>query len=118
VCEQKYTTAQQTDHIGDVNKMVEHHIVDTNKMITMAQQTAVEWLLENIQKVHKMDWDIVFVQAMMMEKEQMINAGNKCAQMHKEFVNMLDSLTTKELYAMEISTTTFGEQYYNETYKK
>ena len=36
----------------------------------MTQQTAVEWLMENIQKVHKMDWDIVFVQAMMMEKEQ------------------------------------------------
>jgi hypothetical protein len=40
------------------------------KELIMAQQTAVEWLLENIQKVHKMDWDIVFVQAMMMEKEQ------------------------------------------------
>jgi len=25
---------QQTAHIGDVNKMVGHHIVDTNKMIT------------------------------------------------------------------------------------
>jgi uncharacterized protein involved in high-affinity Fe2+ transport len=84
----------------------------------MAQQTAVEWLIENIQKVNKMDWDIVYIQAKEMEKEQIINAGNKCAQMHKEFMNMLDSLTTKDLYEMKISTTTFGEQYYNETYNK
>ena len=88
---------------------------DISKMETT--QTAVVWLEHNIQS------DMIFMeimglirQAKEMEKEQMINAGNKCAQMHKEFVNMLDCLTTDELYAMEISTTTFGEQYYNQTY--
>jgi hypothetical protein len=38
--------AQQTDHIGDTNKMVEHHIGDTNKMIY--QVTDVEKLAEEV----------------------------------------------------------------------
>lgn len=42
----------------------------------MAQQTATEWLMENIQKVHKMDWDIVFIQAKEMEKQQRITDYN------------------------------------------
>ena len=85
----------------------------------MAQQTAVEWLYRwynDNQEATIKECIIAFEQAKAMEKEQMINAGNKCAQMHKEFVNMLDCLTTDELYAMEINTTTFGEQYYNQTY--
>jgi len=81
----------------------------------MAQQTAIEWFY---QRILAEDIKEVFEQAKAMEKEQIINAGNKCAQMHKEFMNMLDSLTTKDLYEMKISTTTFGEQYYNETYNK
>jgi hypothetical protein len=81
----------------------------------MAQQTAVEWFY---QRILAEDIKEVFEQAKAMEKEQIINAGNKCAQMHKEFMNMLDSLSTKDLYEMKISTTTFGEQYYNETYNK
>jgi 3-methyladenine DNA glycosylase AlkD len=61
----------------------------------MAQQTAVDWLLENIQKVHKMDWDIVFIQAKAMEKEQIIDAfDNGC-----------------------INQDLIGKEYYNETYK-
>jgi hypothetical protein len=91
------------NHIGDTNKMVEHHIVDANKMINVTPKekalelyntcydytqgdynckqcalVAVDWLLENIQKVHKMDWDLVFIQAKEMEKQQRIkdyNAG-------------------------------------------
>jgi 3-methyladenine DNA glycosylase AlkD len=65
----------------------------------MAQETAVEWLLENIQKVHKMDWDIVFVQAMMMEKEQIIEAYNK-GNMGSELANI------------------YAEKYYIKTYNK
>ena len=68
----------------------------------MAQQTAVEWLMENIQKVHKMDWDIVFVQAMMMEKEQIINTYlNGCARV-SPYGNYNES----------------AEKYYNENYNK
>jgi hypothetical protein len=62
----------------------------------MAEQTAVEWFSENIQKVHKMDWDIVFLQAKAMEKEQLIDAfDNGC-----------------------INHDLIGKEYYNETYKK
>lgn len=93
--------AQQTDHIGDVNKMVEHHIVDTNKMIT-----SVEWLMENIQKVHKMDWDIVFIQAKAMEKEQIMNAYSD---------GVFDGTLTDEFYE---DSKVSGEQYYNQTYKQ
>jgi hypothetical protein len=64
----------------------------------MAQQTAVKWLLENIQKVHKMDWDIVFVQAMMIEKEQIINAWR-----NGNLPTPLGRVITEE-------------EYYNETY--
>jgi hypothetical protein len=61
--------AQQTDHIGDVNKMVDHHIVDTNKMIT-----AVEWLykLSKQRELDKFDLE----QAKAMEKEQRIKDYN------------------------------------------
>jgi hypothetical protein len=61
----------------------------------MAQQTAVDWLLENIQKVHKMDWDIVFIQAKQMEKEQIIKA---------------------RMVGDYFCDTTNCEQYYNEIY--
>jgi hypothetical protein len=37
--------SQQTDHIGDVNKMVEHHIVDTNKMIIMTPKEKAQDLV-------------------------------------------------------------------------
>jgi hypothetical protein len=67
----------------------------------MAQQTAVEWLMENIQKVHKMDWDIVFIQAKVMEKEQITQAH-------------LFGL----LRPIEMEATKQAEQYYKETYNK
>ena len=64
----------------------------------MAQQTATDWLLENIQKVHKMDWDIVFIQAKQMEKEQIVNAW--------------------DLGRRDIDYPANGEKYYNEIYEK
>ena len=68
----------------------------------MAQQTAVEWFSENIQKVHKMDWDIVFLHAKEMEKQQMINTYlNSCTRV-TPYGNYNDS----------------AEQYYNEIYNK
>lgn len=62
----------------------------------MAQQTAVEWLLQNIQKVDKMDWDLLFFHAKKMEKEQIKQA-------------YADGSTDIGIM--------FSEQYYNETYK-
>lgn len=60
----------------------------------MAKQTAVRWLLENIQKVNKMDWDILFIAAQQMEKEQIMNA-------------------IVDWYTKDFES---AEQYYNETY--
>jgi predicted transcriptional regulator len=80
--------ANQTDHIGDTNKMVDHHIVDTNKMIT-----AVEWFY---QRILAEDIKAVFKQAKAMEKEQIIDAfDNGC-----------------------INHDLIGKEYYNETYNK
>jgi hypothetical protein len=69
----------------------------------MSQQTAVEWLMENIQKVHKIDWDIVFIQAMMMEKEQIMNAFKWAAN---------EQASNREL---DLSA---AEVYYNKKYKQ
>lgn len=38
------------------------------------EKTAVEWLMGKIKKVDVMDWDLVFIQAKAMEKEQIIIA--------------------------------------------
>jgi hypothetical protein len=40
----------------------------------MAQQTAVDLVFAAIQKVHKMDWDLVYVQAKEIEKQQIKDA--------------------------------------------
>ena len=39
--------AQQTDHIGEVNKMVDNHIGDTNKMI----DTDIDDLKKNLERL-------------------------------------------------------------------
>ena len=69
----------------------------------MTQQTAVEWLIENIQKVNKMDWDIVYIQAKEMEKEQIMYAFNWAA---------YEQASNREL---DLSA---AEVYYNKKYKK
>ena len=42
----------------------------------MAQQTAVTWLLKSMHRVDKMDWDILFMRAVEMEKMQIKMAYN------------------------------------------
>ena len=69
----------------------------------MAQQTAVEWLIENIQKVNKMDWDIVYIQAKAMEKEQHSNTWDDS----RLFDKGCDYIGEQKPF----------EQYYNETYE-
>jgi hypothetical protein len=93
--------AQQTDHIGDANKMVEHHIVDANKMIT-----AIDWLVNQIFAKHGLFiYDKVIQEAKAMEKKQMIDA-------HIEGQRVFDN------YKHTQWTTDQAEQYYNETYNK
>ena len=83
--------AQQTDHIGDTNKMV----------------TAVEWLFKHIEGIRIIDGyefiklEEAFKQAKQMEKEQIIDA----------FWNGDNSDCLSEQNAKE-----FAEQYYNEKY--
>ncbi len=65
----------------------------------MAQQTAVDLFLAAIQKVHKMDWDLVYVQAKAIEKEQISEAYRKGVE--------------EDVYNNPLKT---GDEYYNETY--
>ncbi len=39
----------------------------------MEQKTAVDFLMYAIQKVHKMDWDLVVIEAKRIEREQMLD---------------------------------------------
>ncbi len=76
----------------------------------MAQQTAVEWLMENIQKVHKMDWNIVFIQAKAMEKEQIETAYGDGQENGIECQKKLSNGDNCNIIT--------SMQYYNETYNK
>ena len=70
------------------------------------KQTAVEWLIDQLQKHYvKQDFEntVVFEQAKQMEKEQIIESYCKGA---------LDISKDESIFPRETS-----EQYYNETYK-
>ena len=75
----------------------------------MAQQTAVEWLIEQLEVFVTLDeeltWDKMFDQAKQMEKEQLVKAwddGDYAYFYSKETGRDFDN----------------GEEYYNETYNK
>jgi len=75
--------------------------MEIQKQITMAQQTAVEWLIEQFAKyyaIHQLDEEIE--QAKQMEKEQM----HKVASFWRGKENEIE----KPIF----------QQYYNETYGK
>ncbi len=67
-------------------------------------QTAVDWLMETMKKVDVMDWDLVFIQAKAMEKEQIMKAVD---------IGFDEGCKFPE----DISLNN-AEQYYNETYNK
>jgi len=72
----------------------------------MKQQTAVEWLYNNLKSFFKHDGDLLevvqfsFEQAKQMEKEQIVNAH-----------------LTGLIHPLETEATKQSEEYYNETYK-
>lgn len=73
----------------------------------MAQQTAVTWLLKSMHMVDKMDWDILFMRVVEMEKEQIINSyeqGEDDGYWHPE-----------NGYNKDFES---AEHYYNETFNK
>lgn len=96
------------------------------------KQSAVEWLDEQIECISMQVFDgfltfvefmeereKLFKQAKEMEKEQIIEAGNSCAfkqHLHSDRINKM-SIDELEQYNLEPSYT-FGEEYYNETFKK
>ena len=65
----------------------------------MAQQTAVEYLIDNIHLLHSTKWNEIVRNAKAIEKEQIINAA--C------YEPFLGDFPRKE-----------GEHYYNKTYNK
>jgi hypothetical protein len=94
---------QQTDHIGDVNKKVEHHIADTNKMIT-----AVSWLINRFNYIR-------CIYADDFEDGQMIESAiNIAREMEKEQI-MKAHIEGQPLYSCQSEK---AEQYYNENYNK
>lgn len=65
----------------------------------MAQQTAVEYLIDNIHLLHSTKWNEIIEKAKEMEKEQIIKSH----------------IDGQPLYSCQSEK---AEQYYNETYKK
>lgn len=61
----------------------------------------------------------VIQQAKQLEKQQIIDAGNKCCMKKHLHDDMLDKMTPDELTEyINKDVLTYGEEYYNETYKK
>jgi hypothetical protein len=79
-------------------------------------KTAIEWLCE---KYHlKQDVEIV-EQAKEMEKQQIIDCGNTCAIKQHIHIEKVNKMTMDEMLEFaNTQTVTFGEQYYNETFKQ
>lgn len=71
----------------------------------MAQQTAVQFLLENIHLLHSLKWNDVIEQAKEIEKEQSMQDYDSGL-----FDGTMDDVNDR-LYKN-------AEQYYNETYNK
>jgi len=84
--------------------------------------TAVEWLYDQLEfdeSISMNDIENIFEQAKDMERTQLIRCGNNCAikqHLHNERVNKMTMDEMLEFSKEE--TLTFGEQHYNETFKK
>jgi len=82
------------------------------------KQTAVEFLLENIVITSSKNLVSVIEQAIEMEKQQIIDCGNTCALMQYIHVDKVSQMSIEEVEKLaEEDNITFGEQYYNETFK-
>ena len=78
----------------------------------MAQQTAVEWLFKKMtEQGTNPYWDMRFIQAKQMEKEQIIKAHGDRGWAKPT----IDDNGIPQKDGIIFGTTT-GEQYYNETY--
>jgi hypothetical protein len=84
------------------------------------KQTAVEWLVNEANLLENNGWILPLIeQAKEMEKQQIIDAGNSCALKQAIHNRKLDLMSLEQLeeFALEEEAITFGEEYYNETFK-
>jgi hypothetical protein len=88
------------------------------------KQTAVEWLVEEINKLNVSNEARLFInklkeQAIQMEKQQIIDCGNTCALMQYIHVDKVSQMSIEEVEKLaEEDNITFGEQYYEENFKQ
>lgn len=86
--------------------------------------TAVEWLEMEIVKLetkYAIPGNIYELceQAKDMEREQLIDCGNSCAMKQHIHIERINDMTMEQLVeCSKEEILTFGEQYYNETFKK
>jgi hypothetical protein len=83
--------------------------------------TAVEWLEEQL-PIYGYNFVTVFPelieQAKEMEKQQIIDCGNTCALMQHIHEDKVSKMSIDEVFILaEKDNITFGEQYYEETFK-
>ena len=82
------------------------------------KQTAVEWLVEEMNNGRYLT-DTLIEQANKIFEQQIIDAGNTCAMKQHLHNDKVNKMTMDELLEFaNKETITFGEQYYNETFKK
>ena len=87
------------------------------------KQTAVEWFNEEINKLNVGTDARVFIaklfeQAKGMEKQQIVDCGNTCAIKQHIHIEKVNKMTMDEMLEFaNTKTLTFGEEYYNETFK-
>jgi hypothetical protein len=84
------------------------------------KQTAVEWLQEQLKINNYLSENAYWLidKAKEMEKQQIIDAGNSCALMQHIHNDKINKMTETEIRQFaEEEHLTFGEQYYNETFK-
>jgi len=83
------------------------------------KQTAVGWLMEKQNSQMGMLFECDINQAKEMEKQQIIDAGNSCALKQYLHIDKINKMSESEIRQFaEEEHLTFGEQYYNETFKK
>jgi hypothetical protein len=84
------------------------------------EQTAVEYLIEQLfPKALSEEQYYHIEKAKEMEKQQIIESGDSCSMKTLLYRDELGKMTLDELlkHLVEDTTPTFGEQYYNKTFK-
>ena len=85
------------------------------------KQTAVEWLIEQLFELRNPTLNQIEImkQAKEMEREQLIDCGNSCAMRQHIHIERINDMTMEQLIeCSKEETLTFGEEYYNQTYKE